>query len=231
MLETYIADTQNLLNDAGGQFFRPETLTVYINRARRHIATASGCVRIMPHGAQTVPDQEEYRFRDWQALVQATPGVREIFALRSVAIAIGLEPGAWKPSWNRIPWTDFNARFRIWNRGWRGTISWPGYWSQYSFGTLGSLFLAPIPSQAQPMELDCSCMPFPLQRGDDPEAIPQPWQDAVAYYSAWLCLLQQQRGQDAQAMLQTFQAELPFAASVVNPTVVTSPYGAVNRSV
>jgi len=231
MLQQYQADTQNLLNDAGGQFFRPETLTNHINRARRKIAAQSGCVRIIPAGAQTVGGQQEYKFHDWTALVQATPGVREILVVRSLAVSIGWGPGAWKPLWNRIPWTDWQARFGIWNHAWTGTISYPGYYAQYSFGVNGSLFLAPIPSQREPMEMDCSCMPFPLQKDDDPEAIVYPWTDAVAYYAATLCLMQQQRLQDAQTMIQLFQAEMPFAASVVSPQMIQSPYGAIQRSV
>lgn len=231
MLETYIADTQNLLNDAGGQFFRPETLTNYVNRARRHIALASGCVRVMPEGTQTARNQEQYRFRDWMALVQQTPGVREIFAVRSVAVALGPGDGAWKPVWNRIPWTDFQARFRIWNRAWVGTISYPGFWSQYSFGSLGSIYLAPIPSMAQPMEVDCSCLPFPLQNDNDPECIQQPWQDAVPYFAGFMCMLQQQRLQDASALRLLYQTELPFCAATVSPQMIQSPYGAVQRSV
>lgn len=229
MLAQYLADTQNLLNDPGGQFFAAATLTNYINRARRRIASASGCVRIMPKGAQTHPDQEEYKFHEWTALVQGVPGVREILAVRSLAIAIGEGPGAWKPIWNRLPWTDFQARFRIWNGAWVGTISYPGFYAQYGFGINGSIFLAPIPSQEQPMELDCSCLPFPLQTDSDPECIPQPWVDAVAYYAAFLCLLQQQRREDATALLQIFQAEMPHCAAVVAPQMITSPYGAVQR--
>ena len=229
MLAQYQGDTQNLLNDAGGQFHSVSTLTSYINRARRKIAAASGCVRIMPAGAQTVANQEQYKFHDWTALVQATPGVREILAVRSLAIAIGPGSGAWKPVWNRMPWTDFQARFRIWNGAWIGTISYPGFYAQYSFGVNGSIFLAPIPSQPQPMEIDVSCMPFPLQSDDDPECIPYPWTDAVPYFSACFALLQQQRKEDAAVMLQMFSAELPFAASVVAPQLVTSPYGAVVR--
>ena len=229
MLAQYQADTQNFLNDAGGQFFAPSTLTNYINRARRRIASASGCLRVMPKGAQTHPDQEEYKFHEWTALVQAEPGVREILAVRSLAIAIGPGSGAWKPIWNRLPWTDFQARFRIWNGAWVGTISYPGFYAQYGFGVSGSIFLAPIPSQEQPMELDCSCMPFPLGTDSDPEAIPQPWSDAVAYYAAFLCLLQQQRKEDAATLLQIFQAEMPHCAAVVAPQMITSPYGAVQR--
>jgi hypothetical protein len=156
--------------------------------------------------------------------------VREIFAVRSLAIAIGPTPGAWKPAWNRIPFSDFQARFRIWNGAWIGVISYPGFYSQYSFGVNGSIYLAPIPSLAQPMEVDCSCVPFPLQSDNDPECIPLPWSDAVPYLSAFFCLMQQQRQQDAAGMMQLFQADLPFCASAVSPTMVTSPYGAVVRS-
>lgn len=229
MLAQYQADTQNFLNDSSGQFFAIPTLNNYINRARRKVAAASGCVRVLIR-AKTHANQEEYKFDEWVALAQATPGVREVLAVRSLAIAIGPGDGAWMPSWNRLPFTDFNARFRIWNKSWVGTISYPGFYSQYGFGATGSLFLAPIPSQEQPMQLDCSCQVFPLQSDDDPEAIQYPWVDAVPYYAAWLCLIQQQRREDAAAMLQIFAAELPFAASVVSPAMVVSPYGAVVRS-
>lgn len=229
MLAQYIADTQNLLNDAGGQFFSQQTLTSYINRARRRIASASGCVRVLVR-AHTHANQEEYSFHEWTALVQAQPGVREILAVRSLAIAIGEGPGAWKPLWNRLPWTDFQARFRIWNQAWIGTISYPGFYAQYGFGVSGSVYLAPIPSQEQPMELDASCMPFPLMSDNDPECIQQPWSDAVCYFAAFMCLLQQQRAQDAAALLQLFQTDMPFCASVVAPTMVQAPYGATIRA-
>ena len=230
MLNTYIAETQNHLNDSSGQFFSIPTLTTYINRSRRRIAAASGCCRALIR-AKTQANQEEYRFTDWAALAQMTPGIRNILAVRSLSIAIGPGDGAWKPSWNRLVFSDFQARFRIWNRAWIGTISYPGYYAQYGFGEAGSLFLAPIPSQVQPVGLDCSCLQFPLEDDDDPEPIPEPWVDAVSYFSAWLCLVQQQRREDAAAMLQMFSAELPFCASVVAPQMHQSPYGAASRAV
>lgn len=229
MLAQYVADTQNLLNDAQGQFFSVPTLHSYINRARRRIASASGCVRVLVR-AHTHANQELYSFHEWTALVQQQPGVREVLAVRSLAIAIGEGPGAWKPMWNRLPWTDFQARFRIWNQAWIGTISYPGFYAQYGFGVSGSIYLAPIPSQEQPMELDCSCMPFPLTNDNDPEAIQQPWTDAVAYFAAFMCLLQQQRQQEAANMLQLFQTDMPYCASVVSPTMVQAPYGATIRA-
>jgi len=229
MLANYIADTQNLLNDAHAQFFSIPTLTSYINRARRKIAAASGCCRVLVR-AKTQANQEQYELSAWNALAQESPGIKEILAIRTLAIAIGPGDGAWRPTWQRLVWSDFQARFRIYNHMFVGVISYPGWWAQYGFGVGGSIFLAPIPSLVQPMELDASCMPWQLENDDDVDAIPQPWSDAVPYYSAWLCLIQQQRPTDAQAMLQIFQAELPFAASVVSPQMITQPYGAALRS-
>jgi hypothetical protein len=45
-----------------------------------------------------------------------------------------------------------------------------------------------------------------------------------------MAMMQQQRPADAQSLLQMFQMELPFCASVVAPQMITSPYGAVVRS-
>ena len=65
---------------------------------------------------------------------------------------------------------------------------------------------------------------------DDDEIIPYPWVDAVAYWAATLCLIQQQRGQDATAMAQLFNNDLPMAAAVVCPQMLQTPYGATLRS-
>ena len=229
MLANYITETQNFLNDSQGQFFSQPTLTNYVNRARRRVAAASGCLRVLPPGTSTKKNQEIYPFSDWNALVQKEmPGVQSILGCRSLAIAIG--KGGWKPMWNRVVWTDFQARFRIYNGTFIGAISEPGWYAQYGSGPIGKLYLAPIPSMEMPMEVDLTCIPFPLLTDNDIEPIPYPWTDAVPYWSAILCLFQQQRYQDAQALAQLFNTDMPFAAAVVCPQMIQSPYGAVMRS-
>jgi hypothetical protein len=243
MLAQYVTDTQNLLNDQGGQFFPIPTLHTYINRSRRRIAAASGCLRVIPGGVQTLPNQEVYKFSAWNALVQRQmAGVKSILACRSLAVAIGgqwkqqddgqwiVAGGAWKPLWRRIVWTDFQARFRIYGRTFYGTISEPGWWSQLNEGPIGMVYLAPIPGQQQPMEVDLTCIPENLLNDQDPEPIPYPWTDAVSYWAGVLCLMQQQRTADAQALAQVFNAELPFCASVVCPQMIQNAYGAAMRS-
>jgi hypothetical protein len=229
MLSLYVMDVQDLLNDRQGQFFNQGTLNRYINKARRRVAFASGCLRAVPAGTRTHPLQEVYPFADWLPLVQAAvPGIQSILSCRSLAVSIGV--GGWKPMWRRVPWSDFQARFRIWNGTFYGTVSEPGWYAQYGLGPSGKLYLAPIPSQSNPLDVDLHLIPAPLLTDNDPEPIPQPWVDAVPYWAAVLCLIQQQRPQDAQAMIQLFNADLPMCASVVCPQMLQTPYGATIRS-
>jgi hypothetical protein len=229
MLAQYITDVRDLLNDQQGQFFPEATLARYVNRSRRRIAYASGCLRVVPAGTKTHRLQEVYPFSDWLSACQkALPGTQSILACRSLAVAIGV--GGWKPMWRRVVWTDFQARFRIFNGTFYGTVSEPGWYAQYGEGPAGKLYLAPIPSQDNPMDVDLTCIPQPLLTDNDPETIPQPWIDAVPYWAAVLCLLQQQRGQDAQAMAQVFNSDLPMCAAVVCPQMIQTPYGATMRS-
>jgi hypothetical protein len=191
----------------------------------------------------TIPNQEAYSFSMWNALVQGEmPGVQSILFLRTLTIGIGgawkqdadgkwaIRGGSWKPMWRRVVWTDFQARFRIYGGTFMGIISEPGWWAQFGEGPLGKVYLAPIPTSALPMELDFTCIPTPLLTDKDPDPIPYPWVDAVPYFAAVTCLLQQQRKEDAQAMATTFNAEMPFAAAVVCPQFIASPYGATLRS-
>lgn len=243
MLSNYVNETQNLLNDNQGQFFNIPTLNNYINRARRRIAFASGCLRVMPPGVQTIPNQEVYPFSAWNALVQGViPQAQSVLSCRSLAVGIGgrwvidanghgsIQGGSWKPLWRRVVWTDFQARFRIYGGTFMGTISEPGWWAQYGEGPTGSIYLAPLPTQSLPMEVDLTVIPQPLLTDNDIEPIPYPWRDAVCYWAATLALLQQQRREDANYLTQIFNTEMPFAAAVVCPQMIQTAYGATLRS-
>jgi len=184
---------------------------------------------VVPKGTSTKKLQEVYPFSDWNALVQEEiPGVQAILACRSLAVAIG--KGGWKPMWRRVVWSDFQARFRIYNGTFMGAISEPGWYAQFGEGPIGSLYLAPIPSMEMPMDVDLTCIPFPLLTDKDVDPIPYPWSDAVCYWAAVLCLMQQQRKEDAKAMADLFNTELPMCAAVVCPQMLQTAYGATLRS-
>jgi len=200
-------------------------------------------MRCIPPGAQTVPNQEIYPFSAWNSLVQSIyPQAAGILACRSLAIGLGgqwsqnaagqwsIAGGTWKPMWKRLIWSDFQARFRIYGGTFVGSITYPGWYAQYGEGPAACLYLAPIPTIAAPMEVDLTIIPQPLLTDGDPEPIPYPWVDAVSYYAAVLALLQQQRKEDAQTMVEMFNAEMPLCASVVCPQLIQNPYGATMRS-
>lgn len=238
MLNTYITDTQDLLNDPNGNFFKIPRLISYINKSRRRIAAASGCLRLIPPGVLTVPMQEVYPVSAWNALIQdAMPGTQSILFVNTISIGIGgkwqngeIVGGSWKPTWRRIPFIDFEGRFRVYGRTFYGTISDPGWWAQLGVASLAKIYLAPIPAAYMPMEVDVTLVPADLQNDGDPEPIPYPWTDAVSYWTAVLCLMQQQRREDATAMAQLFSSDLPFCAKVVCPYMIQSVYGATLRA-
>lgn len=243
MLAQYISEVQGHLNDDQGQFFTEAKLTAYINRSRRRIAATSGCIRVIPPGTQTKPSREVYPFSEWTPLVQEIcPQAESILSCRSLVVGIGgswqqdadgiwsITNGSWKPMWKRIVWTDFQARFRIYGGTFYGTISQPGWYAQFGSGPMGALYLAPIPSIAAPMEVDLTLVPQPLLTDNDIEPIPYPWTDAVSYWAACLALMQQQRKEDAKAMTDLFNSDLPMCASVVCPQLIQNVYGATLRS-
>lgn len=239
MLNQYISDTQDLLNDSSGTFFKLPRLISYINKSRRRVAATSGCLRVIPPGVLTVPNQEVYPVSAWTSLAQgALPGVQSILSCISISIGIGghwdstgqIAGGSWKPVWRRIPFSDMQARFRIYGKTFYGTISDPGWFSVHGVGAAAQIYLAPIPAQSNPMEVDLLCIPAPLANDDDIEPIPYPWTDAIPYWSAMFCLLQQQRAQDATALARLYETDLPFCASVVTPIFLQNTYGATMRS-
>ena len=170
------------------------------------------------------------------------PQAQAILACRSLAVGIGgkwvldgfgngkIVGGSWKPMWRRLIWTDFQARFRIYGGTFMGTISEPGWWAQFGHGPTGALYLAPIPTQNMPIEVDLTIIPQPLLTDGDIEPIVYPWADAVPYWAATLALLQQQRREDATAMAMMFNSDLPMCASVVCPQMIQTAYGATLRS-
>ena len=227
-----------------GNSSRSRSSTSFINRSRRRIAAVSGCIRLIPPGLQTKPSREVYPFSEWNALVQEIcPQAQSILSCRSLSIGIGgqwtedadgiwsIQQGTWKPMWKRIVWTDFQARFRIYGGTFYGTICSPAGTRNMAPGRWRALYLAPIPSIAAPMEVDLTIIPKPLLTDNDIEVIPYPWVDAVsAIGPPVLALTQQQRKEDAQAMAELFNNDLPMCAAVVCPQMIQNAYGATMRS-
>lgn len=160
----------------------------------------------------TVARQETYTFTA-MSTVLSTPtanGVGNVIGAQSVSISWG----ALKPTLDNIDWSGFQAYCRSWNIG---AQNYPAVWSQYGRGTAGKIYVFPIPVLVSPMEVDCYCLPVELVDDTTPDAIPEPWDNAVQFRAAYYAYQNAQRRDD-----QTFQDQ-QYKRYLADNGVATSP--------
>lgn len=210
-LSDYVNDTRLLLRDTQGLFVPEQSLVRYINHARDKVAEHTGCIRRLIYGTPpsgaistpgiaiagamtpgaptattfaTIANVEKYSY-DYgnQILRQLYPGVRGIMDVVEIAISWG----STRPAMSWMPWENLQAYARSYNIGMQ---NFPSYWSTYSEGEWGEVFLFPVPSQtgiaSGEMEWDVFASPSPIYTNDDFDAIPTPFRSAVKYYAAYL---------------------------------------------
>jgi hypothetical protein len=154
------------LSDGGDGYFQP---TVTITDPTGTGATATA--QTSPIGV-TQFQQEVYPFS--AAPLSNQPGIGEIFAVQSVSLIYA----NYRYSLPIYPFSIYQAMIRQYPQQY---IYVPTVGSQYGQGASGSFYLYPLPSQAFQMQWDCYCLPSDLIDNNSFEAIPQPWQDAVAF--------------------------------------------------
>lgn len=225
-LGDYQTDLQVLLNDTSAQFFQLADLTTFINWSRRRVAAISECIRWLTPGGTgagqlaTIANQEVYTFAAANALIPASSGMLEIVSVRMVAVS----SGSFKPAWRQVAWSAQEAYFRALSQA--GSISEPGIWAQYGQGASGTIYLYPIPSQANAMEWDCTMLPIALATSSDVEAIPDPWTDFVLRGALARARLAQQRYPEAAALEKQFYDDLGIARREASGSVrIMHPYG------
>jgi hypothetical protein len=96
----------------------------------------------------------------------------------------------------------------------------PKEWAQYGRGANGTFILGPAPLTASwpTIIADCALLPVALTSDSTPEAIPEPWQDAVPYYAAYMALLSAQRRDDADRMFARYKDFMRRAVENSTPT-------------
>lgn len=213
MLDTYITDTQRLLQNpapATGGLYTTAQITAAINKARRHLAVKAEAIRRIGT-ISTASGTRVYSFDDIDIGVEATTGVAGILNVRRINYAVGdgeqrLDAVAWE--WfdqyylnNPVPLGDQN------DPGSR----YPRQWSQYGQGgsssaeltdTSGTIYINPLPDDTYELRCDCLCYPSPLEDDATVEALPALFTDAVPFVAAWYVLLgaqNQARRADAEA--------------------------------
>jgi hypothetical protein len=161
-----------------------------------------------PHGtgAKVVPapilynqinqGQEQYLYSSID--VSNWPGVKAVYYVNSVGIIYA----NWRYSPEYCSFSKYQAMVRTYTATSYQYV--PGFFTQRGRGENGDLFFYPLPSQTYPVEYDCLCTPIDLTDNQTPEAIPQPWQDAVKFHAAALCYLDLQNGNKAREYFTLF---------------------------
>jgi len=154
------------VSNGGDGYFQP---TVTITDPTGTGATAKA--QTSPIGV-TAFQQEVYSFS--AAALGSAPGIDSIFAVQSCALIYA----NYRYTVPIYPFTQYQSFIRQYPQQY---IYVPTVGSQYGQGAGGSFYLYPLPSQAFQMQWDCFCLPLDLTDDNTYEAIPQPWQDAVAF--------------------------------------------------
>jgi len=100
-----------------------------------------------------------------------------------------------------LPWTQFNSELRFW-------INYVGRPIAYSMYGPNSFYISPVPDQNYAMEIDTVVRPTPLVYLSDVENnIPNPWQNPIPFYAAYLAKYKEQSYGEAELFKQQYTAQ------------------------
>lgn len=198
------------IDNGGYGYFQPE---VIINDPTGTGATA---VASISPTWQTAAGQEVYKFSSID--LSAFPGYGVIFMVLGVSIIYA----NYRYSLPVYSFSTYQARIRQYPLQYQYV---PTIGAQYGRGEAGSFYLYPISSQAYQMEFDCFCLPQDLGTDQDVEAIPQPWNDAVPYFAAYLAFMELQNFNSARILEDQFNKFMSRYSSYTQPGRLINPYG------
>jgi hypothetical protein len=146
------------------------------------------------------------------------PGVKEVFAAKSISFIYA----NYRYSVPVYPFSFYQAFVRIYPQQY---LYVPTVAAQFGQGVNGSIYMYPIPSYVYQCEIDCFCLPYPLETDDDFEAIPMPWTECVPFYAAHLAFLELQNLNAAKFYLDLYDNLCHRYSSYSRPGRMTNPYG------
>lgn len=190
---------------------------------------ATATFTLMPF-CQVVQGQEVYNHQDFNPILigsAASPGLNQIINIRSCSVSWG----SMKPAMRYMTWSDFQAYLRSYNVAAQG---FPRVWSPFRLGNNGSFYVWPIPAQNAQMDLDCTCLPTDLDATDDSlyDAIPQPFDLAVAYKAAELAVMTEPDQAPRQPQLEAqYMMRMRFASMASSGrTIIPDPYNSAGMA-
>lgn len=161
--------------------------------------------------------QEQYPFSAVD--LSQNPGVEAIYLVRGVSVIFS----NYRYSLPMYSFSVYQALIRQYVASQFQYV--PAFGAQFGQGTSGTLFLYPPPSQVYQLEWDCQCLPQDLIDDQSYEVIPDPWTDAVAYYSAHLAFLSVQNLNTARLYNDLYDERMKRFRSYVSPGRAINPYG------
>src|SRR5215469_24755 len=166
-LNAYLAQVESLLDDFSNVEYTTANLTTYINDARVQIAGASESLRYL--GLGTIPANTQ--FVNFTSFASPASGVQGVLDIRMVTL----------PNANQLdmePWEWF------FSYGYSSPASGtPTMCSVLTPGIGGLIYFWPVPPAAQNIAIDAVWYPVPLAADSTPEALQNPWTEAVQYYA------------------------------------------------
>ncbi len=176
---------------------------------------ASATLNLSPIHQQS-QGQEVYPFSSVD--LTAYPGVESVYWVRKCSIIFSNS----RYTVRMYSFSTYNAQIRTYPFSYQFTSFFA---SQYGRGVGGSFFLYPIPSQPYQMEWDCQCLPSDLVDDSSPEALPEPFTDAVAWYAAHLGMVEIMNFNAANFFLQMFESRLKIYQQASQPGGSIDSYG------
>ena len=128
----------------------------------------------------TVQGQEIYPFS--QVPLGTIPGVDGIYNVRSISVIFN----NWRYSTLRYPFQQYQAHIRRYPQDYQYI---PSVVSQVGQGKAGSIYAYAIANSAYQWEWDAIGSPMDMISDQTPEAIPEPWTDAVPFLASYYCFL------------------------------------------
>jgi hypothetical protein len=160
----------------------------------------------------TIPGVERYPYIGFfnNFLKAQYAGVDKVLDTIACAVNWG---GTTRPNLDWMPWDEFQAYCRAYAVL---NMSYPAVWSVFNDGPQGEIWMFPVPSQYNEIELDVTCQPLDLVDDTTFDAIPDGFQEALKYGAAAVAFESSGRFAQAQAMEDRFADSLGIARVAVD---------------
>ena len=190
-LGQYVTDVRRLLHDSTGKYWSDPELIDYINEARNQVVADTGCNRILQTGTLVI-GQEAYAL--------SFCGQTDTFDVLNIRIK-------WGTMWYQLDYKAFGQLSTL-MRAWSTWQQRPVAFSVYGNS---SVYIAPVPDQNYPVEMDTVVAPGMLVNTTDQDFISFPYVGLVKFYAAYLAKFKEQSYDEANAFKKEYYERLAAA--------------------